>query len=214
MSKNQNIFIKICENFFAKFQNFMILVQKSGNYDRYNILTFQICNVTIPSLPPKKTLKTSQSFGFTQIFLIFIIGIIMEQMFTFIKSMCLWKNCKKVDAGTLKIVKTANGFSFTNPGTLKLPKEEIYRGGNSKPRNPRMQTMLRMVGFGDNAGSGFPTILDVWEKAGWRQPELLEDTVLDQVTLELNIVSKMKEDENFVQKNERSFERSFRRKRL
>ena len=153
-------------------------------------------------------------FVFTQIFLIFIIGIIMEQMFTFIKSMCLWKNCKKVDAGTLKIVKTANGFSFTNPGTLKLPKEEIYRGGNSKPRNPRMQTMLRMVGFGDNAGSGFPTILDVWEKAGWRQPELLEDTVLDQVTLELNIVSKMKEDENFVQKNERSFERSFRRKRL
>jgi predicted HTH transcriptional regulator len=94
-----------------------------------------------------------------------------------------------VDAGTLKIIKTSNGFSFTNPGTLKLPKEEIYRGGNSKPRNPRMQTMLRMVGFGDNAGSGFPTILDVWEKAGWKQPELLEDTVLDQVTLELNIVS-------------------------
>lgn len=66
-----------------------------------------------------------------------------------------------VDAGTLKIVKTSNGFSFTNLGTLKLPKEEIYRGGNSKPRNPRMQTMLRMVGFRDNAGSGFPTILDV-----------------------------------------------------
>lgn len=94
-----------------------------------------------------------------------------------------------VDAGTLKIIKTSKGFSFTNPGTLKLPKEEIYRGGNSKPRNPRMQTMLRMVGFGDNAGSGFPTILDVWKKAGWEQPELLEDTVLNQVTLELNIVS-------------------------
>ena len=30
-----------------------------------------------------------------------------------------------LDAGTLKIIKTANGFSFTNPGTLKLPKEEI-----------------------------------------------------------------------------------------
>lgn len=94
-----------------------------------------------------------------------------------------------VDAGTLKIIKTSKGFSFTNPGTLKLPKEEIYCGGNSKPRNPRMQTMLRMVGFGDNAGSGFPTILDVWKKAGWEQPELLEDTVLNQVTLELNIVS-------------------------
>lgn len=57
--------------------------------------------------------------------------------------------------GTLKVVKLANGFTFTNPGILKLPKEEIYRGGNSKPRNSRMQTMLRMVGYGDNAGSDF-----------------------------------------------------------
>ena len=85
-----------------------------------------------------------------------------------------------VDAGTLKIIKTSNGFSFTNPGTLKLPKEEIYRGGNSKPRSSRMQTMLRMVGFGDNAGSGFSTFLDAWEKAGWKQPESEEDTLLNQ----------------------------------
>lgn len=31
------------------------------------------------------------------------------------------------------------------------------------------------------------------KNSGWMQPELVEDTVLDQVTLELNIVSKMKE---------------------
>lgn len=109
-----------------------------------------------------------------------------------------------LDAGTLKIIKTANGFSFTNPGTLKLPKEEIYKGGNSKPRNPRMQTMLRMVGFGDNAGSGFPTILDVWKKLGWKQPELVEDTVLSQVTLNLSLAAEENEDKNFIQKNERS----------
>ena len=46
-----------------------------------------------------------------------------------------------------------------------------------------MQTMLRLVGFGDNAGSGFPTILDVWKSEGWIKPELIEDTNLDQVTL-------------------------------
>lgn len=50
-------------------------------------------------------------------------------------------------------------------------------------RNPHMQTMLRLVGFGDNAGSGFPTILDVWKSEGWIKPELIEDTNLDQVTL-------------------------------
>ena len=61
--------------------------------------------------------------------------------------------------------------------------EDIYRGGNSKSRNPHMQTMLRLVGFCDNAGSGFPTILDVWKSEGWIKPELIEDTNLDQVTL-------------------------------
>lgn len=90
-----------------------------------------------------------------------------------------------MDAGTLKIIKKNKGFEFTNPGILKLPIEDIIRGGNSKPRNPHMQTMLRMVGFGDNAGSGFPTILATWKKEGWIEPKLVENTSLNQVTLEL-----------------------------
>jgi predicted HTH transcriptional regulator len=85
----------------------------------------------------------------------------------------------------LKVIKFDNGFSFSNPGNLKLPKEQIYRGGDSKARNPHMQTMLRMVGFGDNAGSGFPEILKVWSDNGWEEPDLFEDTILNQVTLTL-----------------------------
>ena len=34
-----------------------------------------------------------------------------------------------------------------------------------------------------NAGSEFPTILDVWKSEGWIKPQLIEDTNLDQVTL-------------------------------
>ena len=113
-----------------------------------------------------------------------------------------------LDAGTLKVIKHADGFEFTNPGILKLSIEDIYRGGNSKSRNPRMQTMLRMIGFGDNAGSGFPAILSAWENEGWIKPELKEDTRLNQVTLTLKMVyaneEEMKEDRNFNQKNERS----------
>jgi predicted HTH transcriptional regulator len=93
-----------------------------------------------------------------------------------------------MDAGTLKVIKRNKSFEFTNPGILKLPIEDIFRGGNSKPRNPHMQTMLRMVGFGDNAGSGFPTILATWEKEGWVEPQLIEDTRLNQVTLVLNMM--------------------------
>lgn len=87
--------------------------------------------------------------------------------------------------GTLKVIKISEGFTFTNPGVLKLPKEEIFKGGNSKPRNPRMQTMLRMVGYGDNAGSGFPSIVSTWAKEGWKTPLLEENTNLNQVTLTL-----------------------------
>jgi len=93
-----------------------------------------------------------------------------------------------MDAGVLKIIKRDDGFEFTNPGVLKLPIDEIYIGGNSKARNPRMQTMLRMVGFGDNAGSGFPAILETWKNNGWKTPKLVENTVLNQVSLSLSFV--------------------------
>lgn len=91
-----------------------------------------------------------------------------------------------------------NLFNFFTKVTPKLTEdlkktlEDIYRGGNSKSRNPHMQTILRMVGFGDNAGSGFPTILNTWKNEGWVKPELIEDTNLNQVTL----VMKMEEREN------------------
>lgn len=97
-----------------------------------------------------------------------------------------------VDVGTLKVIKTANGYEFTNPGILKLPLDEIFNGGNSKPRNPHMQTMLRMVGYGDNAGSGFPTILYTWNMEGWIELDLQENTRLNQVSLTLRMVPKWK----------------------
>lgn len=120
----------------------------------------------------------------------------------------------RMDAGVLKIVKFNNGFRFSNPGSLKLPKEQIYKGGDSKARNPHMQTMLRLVGFGDNAGSGFPDILKVWSDNGWEVPELVEDTVMNQVTLTLKyqadgsgddvaVDTKMSEEEAKNEQNER-----------
>ncbi len=35
-----------------------------------------------------------------------------------------------------------------------------------------IQNMLRMVGYGENLGSGFPLILDAWIHAGWNTPVL------------------------------------------
>ncbi len=94
-----------------------------------------------------------------------------------------------VDSGVLRVIKRKSSFEFTNPGTLKLPIDDIYQGGNSKSRNPHMQTMLRLVGYGDNVGSGFPTILDTWKKEGWEKPKLIEDTILNQVILTMNMTN-------------------------
>ena len=64
-----------------------------------------------------------------------------------------------MDAGILRVEKHDDRLCFRNLGLLKLPIEMIYEGGNSKARNPRIQNMFRMVGFGENFDSGFPTIL-------------------------------------------------------
>ena len=108
----------------------------------------------------------------------------------------------------MKVIKRFNEFEFTNPGILKLPVEDIYRGGNSKSRNPRMQTMLRLVGFGDNAGSGFPAILNTWKKEGWVKPVLEEDTQLNQVTLRLKMVTELQERQLNDMRNADSAEKS------
>lgn len=61
----------------------------------------------------------------------------------------------------------------------------IYEGGNSKARNPRIQNMLRIIGYGENVGSGFPLIMDAWKQAGWNTPLLNNKLELDMVELVL-----------------------------
>ena len=90
-----------------------------------------------------------------------------------------------MDAGILRVEKHDDRLCFRNPGLLKLPIEMIYEGGNSKARNPRIQNMLRMIGYGENVGSGFPLILDAWKQAGWDTPVLNNRLELDMVELVL-----------------------------
>ncbi|MCD8084284.1 MAG: putative DNA binding domain-containing protein [Clostridiales bacterium] len=93
--------------------------------------------------------------------------------------------------GVLKIRKLDTGFEFSNPGSLKLPVQTIYEGGHSVARNPRIQTMFRMIGYGDNIGSGMPTILGAWESENWRKPDLSQNEDLHLVELKLWMTSLM-----------------------
>lgn len=100
-----------------------------------------------------------------------------------------------MDAGILRVEKHDDRLCFRNPGLLKLPIEMIYEGGNSKARNPRIQNMLRMIGYGENVGSGFPTIISAWKDAQWGEPELKNKIEVDEVELVLPIPNR-KSNEN------------------
>lgn len=120
--------------------------------------------------------------------------------------------------GLLKIEKTDDAFIFTNPGLLKLPIEQIYAGGESKARNQRIQNMLRMIGYGENIGSGFPLILSAWNEKHWIKPELIEQTELLQVKLRLTIVdntaNKSEEDNTSEEKTREKTRKKTREKVL
>ena len=120
--------------------------------------------------------------------------------------------------GILKIEKTDDAFIFTNPGLLKLPIEQIYAGGESKARNQRIQNMLRMIGYGENIGSGFPLILSAWNEKHWIKPELIEQTELLQVKLRLTIVdntaNKSEEDNTSEEKTRKKTREKTREKVL
>lgn len=96
--------------------------------------------------------------------------------------------------GTLKIIKTKDSLEFTNPGSLKIDLESIFKVGNSKSRNPRIQKMFSFIGLGEGAGSGFPKILSAWNEQNWRMPELKEDANLKQVYLKLWMISMLPEE--------------------
>ena len=96
--------------------------------------------------------------------------------------------------GILRVEKRDREFFFSNPGNLKLPIQAIYTGHHAKARNPRLQAMFRMLGFGDNIGSGFPTILSACKTENWRKPALQENLELQEVELHLWMVSLMPQE--------------------
>ncbi len=88
-------------------------------------------------------------------------------------------------SGILKIIKKDNGLQFSNPGSLILSVEEVMHGGYSRARNPKIQKMFELIGYGESIGSGFSMILKTWQEEGWRLPDLNYNSFLNQVELNL-----------------------------
>ena len=63
--------------------------------------------------------------------------------------------------------------------------------------------MLRMIGYGENVGSGFPTIISAWKDAHWGEPELKNKIEVDEVELVLPLPVRMINDRANDSRNDR-----------
>lgn len=86
------------------------------------------------------------------------------------------------------VVKRPDMFGFRNPGCLRLPIEQVIRGGESDCRNRILHQMFLLIGLGERGGSGMPKIYSGWKSWHWRQPLLKEKDMPEQTLLELHML--------------------------
>lgn len=91
------------------------------------------------------------------------------------------------------VVKRPDMFGFRNPGGLRLPIEQVLRGGESDCRNRILHQMFLLIGLGERGGSGVPKIYSGWESQHWRPPALEEKLEPEQTLLLLQMADLLPE---------------------
>ena len=99
--------------------------------------------------------------------------------------------CDYLLGGVLRIDRRTDKIVMRNPGTLRIAPERIYNGDYTQARNSTIQKMLRMIGFGDNIGSGFMKIIKAWNTLGFNSPEIHEESEVNEVWLTLPLSVKL-----------------------
>jgi len=70
------------------------------------------------------------------------------------------------------VQKSADGFKFANPGSMRVSLTEALQDSASDPRNGAMMKMLAMVEYGERAGSGLQGIFKTWQNVYHSIPKL------------------------------------------
>lgn len=94
----------------------------------------------------------------------------------------------------ITVIKRQDAFVFFNPGRLRIPREALYQGGVSDPRNPNVLKMFQMLGLGEKAGSGFQKILRAWREQHWMIPLVAENPALEMTRVWLPLASMIPSD--------------------
>ncbi len=93
------------------------------------------------------------------------------------------------ERASVLVIKQADKFRFRNPGLMRVPVSIAIQGGEPDCRNRTLHKMFRLVGVGEQAGSGIPIILQGWKSQHWSPPNLYElREPYDQTVLELRMV--------------------------
>ena len=85
-------------------------------------------------------------------------------------------------------------LEFSNPGTLLVSIEQLWRGNISECRNKTLQTMFTMVGLAEKAGSGIDKIRSGWASQYWRHPWVTAQVQPDWVLWTLPMISLIPEE--------------------
>lgn len=72
------------------------------------------------------------------------------------------------------ITKNKEGFTFANPGNMRISKSEAIEGGVSDPRNSTILKFFSLIRFGERAGSGLNGIMHVWRKVYHTEASICE----------------------------------------
>ena len=93
------------------------------------------------------------------------------------------------ERASVLVVKRPDMFGFRNPGLMRIPVEVARQGGEADCRNRTIHKMLRLVGVGEQAGTGIPKIFQGWRSQHWSPPNLFEKvTPYNQTILELRMI--------------------------
>ena len=68
------------------------------------------------------------------------------------------------------IVKSLDTLSFANPGDMRISLKTALEGGISDPRNTTLMKMFGLIGVGERAGSGVPSIIASFLEAAHHSP--------------------------------------------
>lgn len=99
------------------------------------------------------------------------------------------------------IRKNVDSIVYENPGSIRVGKEQMMRGGISDARNKTIMKMFNLLGYGEKAGSGIPMIIQAAEEFGLSNPEVSENLEFDRTlfTIYLKATNKKEQDNYNIQ---------------